>query len=247
MPLVAEVLKSYGVYNPRKLFGVTELDVVRAAAITAANSNDGVEPETLQVPVIGGHSGKTILPLLSLSYPRLSLREEEQVDSLSEYVCMRERREFAAIIVSDALHYSQQAALRESIRDAGTTVVNAKGNGSATLSMAFAAARHTEKFLGKSKATTFAYVACKDLGISAPADFFATQVKQLLNADIKLFSKCRYLLSCQLQITVDKSGIRSVVSPLEFVLSEGEQKDMIDMMDELKANIDKGRNYRFKN
>lgn len=67
--------------------------------------------------------------------------------------------------------------MRESIRDAGTVVVNAKGNGSATLSMAFAAARHTEKFLGKSKTSTYAYVACKDLGINAPADFFATQVK----------------------------------------------------------------------
>ena len=89
MPLVAEVLKSFGVYNPRKLFGVTELDVVRAAAITAASSNDGAEPETLQIPVIGGHSGKTILPLLSLSHPRLSLREEEQVDSLSKYVYVR--------------------------------------------------------------------------------------------------------------------------------------------------------------
>ena len=52
-----------GTYNPRKLLGVTKLDVVRANAFVAEVL--GVPPEQVSVPVVGGHAGVTILPLLS--------------------------------------------------------------------------------------------------------------------------------------------------------------------------------------
>jgi len=52
-----------GTYDPRKLLGVTKLDVVRANAFVAELS--GVHPDKVSVPVIGGHAGVTILPLLS--------------------------------------------------------------------------------------------------------------------------------------------------------------------------------------
>ena len=53
----------HGTYDPRKLLGVTKLDVVRANAFVAEAI--GKDPTEVSVPVIGGHAGVTILPLLS--------------------------------------------------------------------------------------------------------------------------------------------------------------------------------------
>lgn len=107
--IAAEVLKRAGVYDKRKLFGVTTLDVLRSETFVAELKNLNVSRTT--VPVIGGHSGVTILPLLS-QVPYADFTEEEV------------------------------APLTKRIQNAGTEVVEAKaGGGSATLSMAQAAAR----------------------------------------------------------------------------------------------------------
>jgi malate dehydrogenase len=51
------------VYNPKKLAGVTTLDVIRANTFVAKHM--GVDPSSLDVTVVGGHAGITILPLFS--------------------------------------------------------------------------------------------------------------------------------------------------------------------------------------
>ena len=48
-----------GVYNPRKLFGVTTLDVVRANTFVAENQSFDVS--ATKVTVIGGHAGSSAL------------------------------------------------------------------------------------------------------------------------------------------------------------------------------------------
>lgn len=63
IPIAAEVLQQAGVYNPRKLFGITTLDVLRAETFVARAMK--CRAGSLTVPVIGGHSGTTILPLFS--------------------------------------------------------------------------------------------------------------------------------------------------------------------------------------
>ncbi|OBA23766.1 malate dehydrogenase [Metschnikowia bicuspidata var. bicuspidata NRRL YB-4993] len=63
VPIVAEVFKSKGVYNPKKLFGVTTLDVLRASRFVSEIA--GTNPVDEHVTVVGGHSGITIVPLLS--------------------------------------------------------------------------------------------------------------------------------------------------------------------------------------
>ncbi len=63
--IAAEVLKKKGVYDPSRLFGVTTLDVIRSSTFVAEIYNK--DPREVSVPVIGGHSGITILPLLSQS------------------------------------------------------------------------------------------------------------------------------------------------------------------------------------
>lgn len=107
VPIVAETLKALGKYDPNRLFGVTNLDMVRARTFVAETK--GLDVSTVTVPVIGGHAGTTILPLLSQATPKVEFTAEEQ------------------------------AALTDRIRTAGTEVVEAKaGAGSATLSMAAA-------------------------------------------------------------------------------------------------------------
>ncbi|KAI1000504.1 malate dehydrogenase [Podosphaera aphanis] len=70
VPIVAEVLKNAGVYNPKRLFGVTTLDVVRASRFVSELKN--TDPANENITVVGGHSGVTIVPLFSQSsYPDL--------------------------------------------------------------------------------------------------------------------------------------------------------------------------------
>ncbi|KAJ3325299.1 malate DEHYDROGENASE, NAD-dependent [Blyttiomyces sp. JEL0837] len=63
VPIVAEVLKEHGVFDPKRLFGVTSLDIVRANTFVSELKN--VATATTNVTVIGGHSGVTIIPVLS--------------------------------------------------------------------------------------------------------------------------------------------------------------------------------------
>jgi len=115
VPIAAEVYKKEGV-DTSKLFGVTTLDLVRSNAFIAEAA--GTDVNTTRVPVIGGHAGITIIPVMSQATPAVSF------DS------------------------AKTKALTERIQDAGTEVVKAKaGAGSATLSMAFAAARFTDNCL----------------------------------------------------------------------------------------------------
>jgi len=65
VPITAEVFKSKGVYNPKRLFGVTTLDVVRASRFISQIK--GTDPANENIAVVGGHSGATIVPLLSQS------------------------------------------------------------------------------------------------------------------------------------------------------------------------------------
>ncbi|MCV2884756.1 malate dehydrogenase [Aestuariibacter sp. AA17] len=107
--IAAETLKAKGVYDKNKLFGVTTLDVIRAETFVAEAK--GLNPANVHVPVIGGHSGTTILPLLS------------QVEGVS----------FSEDEVSQLTHRIQNAGTE--------VVEAKAGGGSATLSMGQAAAR----------------------------------------------------------------------------------------------------------
>jgi malate dehydrogenase len=54
-----------GVYNAKRLFGVSTLDVVRASRFISEVK--GTDPANENITVVGGHSGATIVPLLSQS------------------------------------------------------------------------------------------------------------------------------------------------------------------------------------
>ena len=77
LPIAVETLKKHNVYNPAKVFGVTTLDVIRASTFVAHALNKP-DPQEFKVPVVGGHSGATILPLFSQCKPVVTLTDEQR-------------------------------------------------------------------------------------------------------------------------------------------------------------------------
>lgn len=67
VPIAAEALKSLKAYDPNRLFGITTLDVIRTTTFlnNNANNNKHNTVKWTDVPVVGGHSHVTIVPLLS--------------------------------------------------------------------------------------------------------------------------------------------------------------------------------------
>lgn len=109
VPAMAELYVKKGL-DPLKVIGVTTLDIVRANKFVAGVTGKPVSE--IQIPVIGGHAGKTILPLFS-------------------------QDPIGATLTAD-----QITPLDVRTQDGGTEVVEAKGGkGSATLSMAYAGSR----------------------------------------------------------------------------------------------------------
>merc|ERR1719420_2378383 len=115
VPAMAELYKKKGL-DPAKIVGVTTLDCVRANKFVGEAT--GKNPRFINVPVIGGHAGVTILPL------------------------------FSQVAACKGIDADKIPDLDKRIQDAGTEVVNAKGGkGSATLSMAYAGARFASSIL----------------------------------------------------------------------------------------------------
>merc|ERR1719387_1769178 len=109
VPAMAELYKKKGL-DHKKIVGVTTLDCVRANKFVAEITNKN--PNFVNIPVVGGHAGATILPLFSQEKAAATIESGKVPD------------------------------LDKRVQDAGTEVVNAKGGkGSATLSMAYAGAR----------------------------------------------------------------------------------------------------------
>lgn len=88
LPVAAETLKKAGVFDPTHIFGVTTLDVVRASTFAAYALGDNVDPKDFKVPVIGGHSGATILPLYSQAQPPVNLDDQTLAAVINRKFCM---------------------------------------------------------------------------------------------------------------------------------------------------------------
>merc|ERR1711976_552534 len=106
VPAMCELWKKVGL-DPKKIVGITTLDIVRANKFTQE-----ITGKPASIPVIGGHAGKTILPVFSQDPAGASIPASQIPD------------------------------LDVRVQDAGTEVVKAKnGKGSATLSMAYSGAK----------------------------------------------------------------------------------------------------------
>jgi malate dehydrogenase len=139
----------------------------------------------VDVPVVGGHAGITILPLLSQSYPACEFTADE-----IEKLTVR-------------------------IQNAGTEVVEAKaGAGSATLSMAYAAARMAEACLR---------------GLSGEPDVYECTYVASTVTDLPFFAT---------KVRLGPSGAEEVLPVGD--ITDYEKGWLEKLIPELKASIDKG-------
>ncbi|KAG8716454.1 Malate dehydrogenase, cytoplasmic [Ceratobasidium sp. 423] len=192
VPIAAEVLKKAGKFDPKRLFGVTTLDVVRAARFLS-EVDGAATPDECPVTVVGGHSGVTIVPLLSQAKVGQSLQPDSE----------------------------KWKALVNRIQYGGDEVVKAKdGAGSATLSMAYAAAKFANQLLRAING---------EKGIVAP-----TFVKSPLyeKEGVEFFSSA---------VELGPRGVEKI-HPVGNV-SPAEQKLIDACLPELKKNIQKGVDF----
>jgi malate dehydrogenase len=145
VPAVGELYKKKGL-DSRKVLGITTLDTVRANKFVAEACD--CNPDEVDIPVVGGHAGATILPLFSQD-PKTAKLAQDVIEALDKRT-----------------------------QDAGTEVVNAKnGKGSATLSMAYAGARLGKAVLAGLAGTPTdecAYVPAP--GVHGDLQYFSTKV-----------------------------------------------------------------------
>lgn len=141
VPAMTELWKKAGL-NPKKIVGITTLDIVRANKFVQEMTG-----KEASIPVIGGHAGKTILPL------------------------------FSQDAAGKTINASKIPDLDCRVQDAGTEVVKAKnGKGSATLSMAYSGAKLAKAVLSGLAgvpATECAYV---ESAIVPGLPYFASKV-----------------------------------------------------------------------
>merc|ERR1712178_601131 len=141
VPAMTELWKKAGL-NPKKIVGITTLDIVRANKFVQE-----ITGKPAQIPVIGGHAGKTILPLFSQD-PAGATIEAGKVPDLDVKV-----------------------------QDAGTEVVKAKnGKGSATLSMAYSGARLAKAVLSGLAGVPVTECAYVESNVVAGMPYFASRV-----------------------------------------------------------------------
>merc|ERR1712167_559762 len=74
VPAMAELYKKKGL-DPMKILGVTTLDVVRANKFVGEAT--GTDPRGINIPVIGGHAGATILPVFSQDETARAISRDE--------------------------------------------------------------------------------------------------------------------------------------------------------------------------
>uniref|UniRef100_A0A2N9J1E8 Malate dehydrogenase n=1 Tax=Fagus sylvatica TaxID=28930 RepID=A0A2N9J1E8_FAGSY len=81
IPIAAEVFKKFGTYDPKRLLGVTTLDVVRANTFVRCW---GLILGKSMFQFVGGHAGVTILPLLSQVKPPMLFYQKKKLNTYNK-------------------------------------------------------------------------------------------------------------------------------------------------------------------
>ena len=153
------------------------MDIVRANKFISELK--GLDPQDVNCPVVGGHAGITIMPLISQCTPSVEF-PADQLKALTERI--QDAGTTNVLYINqfyfwDKLSYVISSKLNLTSIISGTEVVKAKaGAGSATLSMAYAAARFTDSLIkamnGQEGVVECSYVA-SDI---TESPYFATPV-----------------------------------------------------------------------
>ncbi|SCV00776.1 LAMI_0G07228g1_1 [Lachancea mirantina] len=209
----------------QRVFGLTQLDAVRASTFLHEAVPQWT-PEMPSVPVVGGHSGETIVPLFSL-----------------------------ATRAADTITAEARERLVHRVQYGGDEVVEAKnGAGSATLSMAYAAARITCKFADLLLGLVPELHDTLYVRVRVPGQLLAPGAQDLLETLAGITAggngaagtagtAAGTVAYFSVPITVGTRGIVSVDAlPLQRA-DEFERKALAVCLGQLGGNIKKGQNF----
>lgn len=112
VPIAAEVMKEAKVFDPKRLFGVTTLDVVRAETFVQDITGEK-DPSKTVIPVIGGHSGETIVPLFSLAKPAVNIPSEKLAPLIKRSYLICKLRKLTKIYQASNLEVTKLSRQRE--------------------------------------------------------------------------------------------------------------------------------------
>ncbi|KAJ0179436.1 hypothetical protein K1T71_005148 [Dendrolimus kikuchii] len=119
IPFASSLLYKYNCYNPLKVFGITHIDSARSRAF-AANAINASARE-LNIPVIGGHSDETIIPLFSNLTPSHLCIDQCLADTLTRLV----RKAGTDVVTQKHGHESATLAMAWSINEFVDNIIDA--------------------------------------------------------------------------------------------------------------------------
>ena len=216
IPIFREILNNYGVFNPLKLFGVTALDNVRSNTFIS-NLIDNSLPKDFNVPVVGGHSGHSIVPLFS------------QLDKSYK-------------ILDDDNIYD---ALIHRVQYGGDEIVEAKnGNGSSTLSMAYASNKFFNIIINGYLGNNTDYFISSYIYL----DDSINGMKELKTGLMEILKGTKLEIPKYLAIPMnfDINGIKNVDYKWIDKMNEKEKELFIIAVGFINQNVEKGLNFVYK-
>lgn len=119
VPFASSILYKYGIYNPFKVFGITQIDTARTRTYAAKVLQ--TSSWNINIPVIGGHSDDTVIPLFSYITSSGYVVDPNQANLLTDLV----RRSGTEIVYKKHGYESAVLAVAWSICEFCNTVIDA--------------------------------------------------------------------------------------------------------------------------
>lgn len=182
VPFASALLYKYGCYNPFKVLGVTHIDPARARTYIANAMQ--VNARNLHLPVIGGHSEDTIIPLFSNIVPTQYSVDPYQADMLTRLV----RKSGTEVVFQKQGCEAATLALAWSINEFVDLLIDAIRGGEVVVNC-YTANPHfgTRFFSGPTTVGPYGIIqACHDFTYSDYEAFLLHASVPLINRDVSL-------------------------------------------------------------
>ncbi|XP_026747325.1 uncharacterized protein LOC113508456 [Trichoplusia ni] len=182
VPFASALLYKYGCYNPFKVLGVTQIDSARSRTYAANVLN--VSPRSLRLPVIGGHSEESIIPLYSNMTPIEFCVDPCQADSLTRLV----RKAGTEVVFQKQGYESATLAFAYSINEFVDSIIDALRGGEVVVNC-YTANPHfgTRFFSGPTVVGPYGIIqACHEFTYSDYESFLLSSSVPVINRDVSL-------------------------------------------------------------
>ena len=237
----------YGHAACEKLAGIEQGSSSQVRARTFYAEKTGTNVSDVDVPVIGGHAGVTILPLFSQATPSPSSLSAEQIDALTKRTQDGGTEVVQAKAGKVGQADAQQPIWRSRLYDVCTcSDMVCLLQGSATLSMAYAGALFADACLrglnGEPDVEEYSYVESDKTELP----FFSTKVKLGKAGEWCSSNSCIHLFHPQQSVPIGAHAFYAGIQQIYDIpsdLTDYEKEALAGAIPELKGSIQKGIDF----